>query len=89
MELLLILLVPMVLWIWSIYLLSNWDKFRVFFIANGILIIAYVAFLIYGKSIWGHDEYGLGFLLRLATFLLSHVVIVFIFALIKKQRLKE
>lgn len=89
MELLLIILIPIVLWIASIYMLSGWEKFNTFFIANGILIIAYVGFLIYGKSIWGHDEYGLGFLSRLAICLLTHVLIVFIFAVVKNRQLKN
>ncbi|WP_299212656.1 hypothetical protein [uncultured Aquimarina sp.] len=89
MELLLIILVPIVIWIASIYMLSGWEKFNKFFIINGILIIAYVGFLIYGKSIWEHDEYGLGFLFRLAICLLTHVLIVFVFAVVKNRQLKK
>jgi hypothetical protein len=89
MEILLIILVPIIIWIASIYMLSGWEKFNKFFIANGILIIVYVGFLIYGKSIWGHDEYGLGFLFRLAFCLLTHVLIVFVFAVVKNRQLKK
>ena len=89
MEILLIILIPVIIWITSIYMLSNWNKFNNFFIANGILIVAYVGILIYRKSIWGHDEYGLGFLYRLAICLLSHVLLVFVFAIIKNRQLKK
>ncbi|AXT59290.1 hypothetical protein D1816_02645 [Aquimarina sp. AD10] len=89
MEILLIILVPLILWISSIYMLSDWNKFKSFFVTNGILIIAYVLFLICGKSIWEHDEYGLGFLFRLAVSLLVHVLIVFVFAIIKNRQLKK
>ena len=89
MEILLIILVPIIIWIASIYMLLGWGKFDKFFIANGILIIAYVGFLIYGKSIWGHDEYGLGFLFRLAICLLTHVLIIFVFAVVKNRQLKK
>jgi hypothetical protein len=89
MEILLIILIPIILWISSIYMLSNWVKFKVFFIANGILIITYVGILIYWKSLWRNDAYGLGLLFRLAVCLLTHVLIVFIFALIKRQQLKK
>ncbi len=89
MGILLIILIPIAIWIASIYMLSGWEKFNKFFITNGILIIAYVGFLNYGKSIWGHDEYGLGFLVRLAICLLTHVLIVFAFAVIKNRQLKK
>ena len=89
MEILLIILIPIIIWIASIYMLSDWDKLNRFFIANGILIVAYIGILIYGKSIWPHDEYGLGFLYRLAICLLSHVLIVFVFAIIKNRQLKK
>jgi len=85
----LIILVPISIWIVSIYMLSGWEKFNTFFIVNAILIIAYTGFLIYGKSIWGHDEYGLGFLARLAICLLTHVLIVFVFAVVKNRQLKK
>ncbi len=89
MEILLIILISLILWISSIYMLSDWNKFKAFFVANGILIAAYVLFLIYGKSIWGHDEYGLGFLFRLAICLMTHVLIVFVFAIVKNRQLKK
>ena len=89
MKIILIILVPIIIWIASIYMLSGWEKFNKFFIVNGILIIAYVGFLIYGKSFWGHDEYGLGFLFRLGLCLLTHVLIVFVFAIIKSRQLKK
>lgn len=88
-ELLLIILIPIVIWIASIYMLAGWEKFNKFFIINGILIIAYVGFLIYGKSILGHDEYGLGLLNRLSICLLIHVLIVFVFAVVKNRQLKK
>jgi len=89
MEIIAIILIPIALWLSSMYLLKDWNKFATFFGANLILIVIYTAFLIYGKSIWGHDEYGLGFLSRLVVCLLSHVVIVLIFALFKRRHLKR
>lgn len=66
-------------------MLLDWGGFLKFFIANGILVLAYVGILIYGKSIWEHDEYGLGFLVRLGVCLNTHVLIVFIFAIFKNK----
>lgn len=84
----LILIIPVILWISSIYLLLSWNKFVIFFVLNGLILVAYVWILNFGKSIFGHDEYGLGFLLRLIFCLLLHVLIVFVFAIIKHRRLK-
>jgi len=89
MEIILLIFMPIILWISSIYLLSDWDKFWAFFIANGILIIAYVVFLIFVKSIWRQDAYGLGMLYRLSICLLSHVLIVFVFTIFKRRHLKK
>ncbi|RZS91999.1 hypothetical protein EV197_3107 [Aquimarina brevivitae] len=89
MEILIIIFIPIIIWIVSIYLLLGWDKFNNFFIINGILVIAYVGLLVCGKSIWDHDEYGLGFLFRLAICLLTHVLIVFVFAVFKNRQLKK
>ncbi|GGG47377.1 hypothetical protein GCM10010976_18480 [Bizionia arctica] len=87
---LLIILIPIILWISSAYMLSNWIKFKIFFIANALLVITYVGIIIYGKTvIWEHDEYGLGMLFRLAFCLISHVLIVFIFALFKRRQIKN
>lgn len=88
-PILLLILVPLILWVSSMYMLSDWNKFIPFFIANGILIVGYVLFLIYGKSIGGHDEYGLGFFFRLVVCLLTHVLVVFIFAIIKNRQLRK
>lgn len=85
---LLIIIIPIIILAASIYMLYDWKNFTKFFIANGILIVGYVGFLIYGKFIWGHNEYGLGFLFRLTLGLLAHVLIVFVFALIKNRQLK-
>jgi len=89
MELLLIPLTVIVFWFASIYMLLSWDKFNKFLLANTILVIAYVGLLIFGKSFWGHDEYGLEFLFRLAVCLLIHVLIVFVFAITKYRQLKK
>jgi hypothetical protein len=90
MEILLILFIPIIMWIASIYLLSDWSKFKPFFIANAFLLITYVGIIIYGKTnIWEHDEYGLGMLFRLSICLLTHVLIVFVFAVIKYRQLKK
>ncbi|MEE9361250.1 MAG: hypothetical protein V3U92_01480 [Cellulophaga sp.] len=90
MEFLLLFLVPITLWIASVYMLSDWNKFKSFFIVNAFLLITYVGIIIYGKNIiWKHDEYGLGMLLRLSICLISHVLIVFIFAIFKRRKLKN
>ena len=87
---LLIILIPIILWISSAYMLSNWIKFKLFFISNALLVITYVGIIIYGKTaIWEHDEYGLGMLFRLAFCLIFHVLIVFIFALFKRRQIKN
>jgi len=90
MELILMsIVIVIIIWFASIYMLSGWEKFKTFFIANGVLIIGYVGFLVFGNAIWGHDEYGLGFLFRLPAFLLTHVLVVFVFAVIKYRQLKK
>lgn len=88
MELLLTISV-IIIWISSIYMLLKWDKFNSFFIANGILLIIYTGILIYFKSIWGQDGYGLGLLFRIIKCLMIHVLIVFVFAIIKNRQLKK
>jgi len=90
MELLLIIQIPIIIWIASIYMLSDWNKFKLFFIANAISVFTYIGIIIYGKTtIWEHDEYGLGMLFRLSICLMSHVLIVFIFAIFKRRQLKK
>ena len=70
-------------------MLSNWVKFNKFLIENGILIIVYVGILIYRKSIWGHDEYGLAFLFRLAICLFTRLLIVLNLVVVKIRQLKK
>ena len=86
MEIILTFLTIIILWFSSIYMLSNWKGFKNFLFINGILIIAYVVFITNEKNIFGHDEYGLGLIYRLSLCLLSHVIIVFLFALFKKMK---
>lgn len=89
MEIILLVTLLLCLWLSSIYMLSGWKKFKYFFVTNLILITIYWSVLIYGTSIWGHDEYGLGFMYRLSICILIHVISVFIFALIKRKQLKN
>jgi len=90
MEILLVIFIPIILWIASIYMLYEWRKFKPFFIANAILLIVYLTIIIYGNStFWKPDVYGLGMLFRLSVCLISHVLIVFVFAIIKRQKLKK
>ena len=91
MEIIFIIIITLALWLSSIYMLSDWNKFKTFSLFNGILIVTYLGFLIYSKeiAIWGHDEYGLGLLFRSAICLFTHILIVFVFALIKRQQHKK
>jgi hypothetical protein len=90
MELILIFLIPFILWILSLVLLSSWDSFFKFAIWNAIIIILYVCLIIYGgSSIFGHDEYGLGKFSLLIFCIISHTLIVFIFAIYKNYKLRN
>ena len=84
---LLLILIPLITWIASVYLLAKWTKFKYFFLINLIILITYLGVLILGKNIfWDTDPYGLGILFRLAICIISHIFIVFIFALFKRKK---
>lgn len=81
MELILLFLIPSFLWTLNLVLLSSW---------NLIIIILYVCFIIYrGISTLEHDEYSLGKFSLLIFCILSHILIVFIFALYKNYKLRN
>jgi len=89
MEVILIIYTLIIIWIASIFMLSDWRKLKLFFTANAFLLITYVGIIIYGNStFWEPDAYGLGMIFRLSICLISHVLLVFIFAIIKRQKIK-
>ena len=84
---LLLIVIPLATWISSIYLLSKWTKFKYFFLINLIILLSYLSIIIIGKNtFWSTDPYGLGTLFRLAICIFSHIIIVFIFALIMRKK---
>lgn len=82
-----LLLIPIFLWILSIYMLRRWSKSKLFFIVNGIVLATYLIILTYGKSMWGHDEYGLGLIFWLLFCVWTHILIVFAFSFFQRQRI--
>jgi hypothetical protein len=89
MEITLIILIPLALWMISLYWLYSWSKFWMFFGINLMLFIAYMTWL--GQSeltFLGHDEYGIRQMFLIAIILFGHVIAGFIFAIIKRRQLK-
>ncbi len=86
-----ILLIPiigLILWIWSIYLIKNWRYFWIYFIINFLIVTSYIIYTIYGNlSFLGHDEYGLGRLFMLFVFPIGHSILGFIIALIINKKI--
>lgn len=88
MDILLIIMIPFVLWIISLYWLSRWTKFWAFFIFNFILLMGYTAFLSISKlEIIGTDPYGLRRLIFIAIVIIGHIISEFIFALLKRKQI--
>ena len=85
----LIFFIPGILWIISIWLLSKWKFFKLFFVLNAVLVLAYSLYLIYGYPPFiGHDEYGIqrfGYIIFVPVL---HVVINFFLSLVISLKLK-
>ena len=78
------------IWIFRIYLLSNWKHVFKFAFLNFILVSLYYSIIIYGgKYIFGHDGYGLKAFFWLLFTLFCHVLLGFTFALYKSYTLKN
>jgi len=89
MEIALILMIPLGLWIISLYWLSKWAKFWTFFLINLVLLISYMTWLTKSElNFLGHDEYGLGRLFLIVGVVLGHVIAGFVFAIFKHRQLK-
>ena len=79
------LLVP-ILWIWTVLILLNWRYFNPFFLLNAVLIVGYLyAFLTGIVGFFGHNEYGLGRIMAVIILLVSHVVLAFLFAIVRRR----
>ncbi len=86
----LILIVIILLCLMSIYLLRKWQRFWLFIGVNLLILLAYTIYLIYGKlSFLGSDEHSLGRLSLFITVPIVHVVITFVFALVKHFQMKK
>ena len=89
MEIALVMMIPLGLWVLSLYWLSSWTKFWLFFIINLILLISYVIWLAHFKlDFLGTDPYGLGQIFLIATIIAGHVLAGFIFAFFKRRHLR-
>ena len=86
-----ILLMPILalaLWVWSIYLLRGWKNFWTYFTINLLLVVGYIIYILYGKlPFLGHDEYGLGRLFMLFVLPIGHALLGSIIALIIKWKI--
>lgn len=90
MEIALIILIPLGLWMISLYWLSRWTKFRTFFIINLIILIGYLTWLTQSKlDFLGTDPYGLGQLFLIASVILGHIIAGFIFAFFKRRQINS
>ena len=89
MEIALILMIPIGLWMLSLYWLSKWAKFWTFFLINLVLVFLYMTWLTQSElKFLGHDEYGLGRLFLIVEVLIGHIIAGFIFVIFKRRQLK-
>ncbi|PIQ20020.1 MAG: hypothetical protein COW65_17365 [Cytophagales bacterium CG18_big_fil_WC_8_21_14_2_50_42_9] len=85
----LFILIPLGLWLLSIYWLSKWTRFWTFFLLNLILFLAYLALLTkFGHELLGVDPYGLSQLFLILLVIIGHILAGFIFAFFKRKHLK-
>lgn len=77
-----LLILGPLLWILSLVLLKSWRYFWLYFLANLIVLVGYLAILSTSSlAYFGHDEYGLGRLLILVAAVMMHTLLGFFFAL--------
>lgn len=77
-----LLILGPLLWIFSLVLLKSWRYFWLYFVANLVLLVGYLAILSTSPlSYFGHDEYGLRRLLILMAAVMVHTMLGFFFAL--------
>lgn len=78
------------IWIISLFILSKWKHFYLFFGINLLIIGLYFYLITYTKIInSGHDEYGLGVIFYNLLFLMIHAFLGFIFALFYKSKFSQ
>lgn len=86
-----VLLLPIVglaLWIWSVSLVKNWKYFWTYFIINFLIVVGYIVYILYGDMpLLGHDEYGLGRLFMLFAFPIGYAILGFLIALIINRKI--
>jgi hypothetical protein len=82
-------MIPLGLWIISVYWLSIWTKFWTFFVVNLIILVGYLTWLTQSElDFLGTDPYGLGQLFLIVSVVLGHVLSGFLFAFFKRRQLK-
>ncbi len=82
--------IPLILWIFSIHLISEWKHFNKFFIANTILTITYLGLIIFTDLIVDyHDEYGLGRIITSLGALTVHIFCGFITSLVISRQMRK
>lgn len=86
-----VLLMPIIglaFWIWSVYLIRKWNYFWTYFIINFLIVSGYTIYILYGElPFLGHDEYGLGRLFMLFAFPIGHAILGLLIALIIKWKI--
>jgi hypothetical protein len=81
-----LLVIPILLWIFAIFLLSKWKYLFHFIICNIIIGIFGFYILLETKIIdFGRDEYGLGTLFALIGFGIGHSILGFLFGIFLKM----
>lgn len=81
-------IIGLALWIWSIYLVRNWKYFWVYFLINLIIMASYFIYLVYGDlNFLGHDEYGLGRLYLFFSWPIKHAIVGSVIAIIINRKI--
>jgi hypothetical protein len=81
-----LLVIPILLWIFAIFLLSKWKYLFHFIICNiGIGIFGFYILLETKIIDLGHDEYGLGTLFALISFGIGHSILGLSFGIFLKM----
>ncbi len=82
------MLLPLV-WAYSIYLVIKTPYFKWFVIINIlVLLLSWISFQFYSKTLFGHDEYGLGPNVSNAIVALIQIIVAYIFQCISKRSIE-
>ncbi len=81
-------MIPLGLWMISLYWLSRWTKYWTFFLINLLLLFSYMTWLTQSKLDFLGDPYGLGQFFLIPIIIIGHILAGFIFAFFKRRQLR-